>query len=85
MNRTGAQNTCAVFDTSLATNESTLLFKETVTFSTHRGLGVIREPAGGGSHRPDGGKFAFLSGRPYRWLHAQLRPNVGNDPRDVLR
>ena len=76
MNRTGPQNTSAVFDTSLATSESTLLFKETATFSTHRGLGVIREPVSGGSNRPGGGKFAFVSGRPYRWQHAQLRPNV---------
>jgi aminopeptidase N len=76
MNRTSTQSTCAVFDTSLATIESKLLFKETASFSTHRGLGVIRQPADGGSHRSDGGKFAFFSGRPYRWQHAQLRPNV---------
>ena len=76
MNRTGAQNTCAVFDTSLATDESTLLLKETATFSTHRGVGVIRQPAGGGSHRPDGGNLVFVSGRPYKWQHAQLRANV---------
>ena len=76
MNRTNLQGTCAVFDTSLATRESKLLFKETASFSTHRGIGVIREPAGGGTHRPEGGKFAFVSGRPYRWQHAQLRANV---------
>jgi aminopeptidase N len=76
MSRIGSQSTCAVFDTSLATNESKLLFKETGSFSTHRGIGVIRQPAAGGTHRPEGGKFAFVSGRPYRWQHAQLRTNV---------
>jgi hypothetical protein len=76
MSRLGSQNFCAVFDTSLATSESLLLFKETASFSTHRGLGVVREPSNGGSHRADGGKFAFVSGRPYRWQHAQLRSNV---------
>jgi hypothetical protein len=76
MTRTSTQNYCAVFDTSLATTESKLLLKETASFSTHRGIGVLREPAGGGTHRVDGGKFAFVSGRPYRWNHAQLRTNV---------
>jgi len=76
MSRTGSQNTCAVFDTSLATNESALLFKEVGSFSTHRGIGAIRQPAAGGTHRPEGAKFAFVSGRPYRWQHSQLRTNV---------
>ena len=75
MSRTSTQNTCAVFDTSLATSESTLLFKETTSFATHRGLGVIRAPASGGTHRPDGGRFVFVSGRPYRWNHLALRMN----------
>jgi hypothetical protein len=72
----GTQTYCAVFDTSLATSESTLLFKETASFSTHRGLGAIRIPVGGGTDREDGGRFAFLSGRPYRWNHDALRANV---------
>jgi aminopeptidase N len=76
MDRIGTQNTCAVFDTALATAESRLLFKETASFSTHRGLGVWRKPVSGGTHRADGGQFAFLSGRPYRWNHDQLRANV---------
>ena len=70
------QTYCAVFDTSLATSESTLLLKETSSFSTHRGLGVWREPAAGGTHRSDGAQFVFLSGRPYRWDHDELRSNV---------
>ncbi len=76
MEPVGAQNSCAVFDTAFATEESELLFKETLTFSTHRGLGVRREPATGGTHRSDGAQFVFLSGRPYRWNHDQLRANV---------
>jgi hypothetical protein len=76
MTRTGTQSYCAVFDTSLTTSESTLLLKETSSFSIHRGLGVWREPAAGGTHRSDGAQFVFLSGRPYRWDHDQLRANV---------
>lgn len=76
MDRIGLQNTCAVFDTALATSESTLLLKETETFSAERGLGVWRKPVDGGTHRADGAQFVFLSGRPYRWDHTQLRNNV---------
>jgi hypothetical protein len=76
MDRIGTQNTCAVFDTALATDESEILFKETLTFSTRRGLGVWRKPASGGTHRADGAQLVFLSGRPYRWNHDQLRANV---------
>jgi len=76
MEEMGLQNTCAVFDTALATRESEILFKETLTFSTHRGVGVSRKPASGGTHRADGAQFVFLSGRPYRWNHDQLRANV---------
>jgi hypothetical protein len=76
MSRTASQSYCAVFDTALATTESELLFKETVSFSTHRGLGAWRNPAEGGSHRWDGGQFVFISGRPYRYNHDHLRANV---------
>ncbi len=71
----GTQSYCAVFDTSLATGESTLLFKETSSFATHRGLGVWRNPAGGGTNRSVGGQFVFISGRPYRYNHDQMRSN----------
>jgi hypothetical protein len=67
----------AVFDTALATGESELLFKETISFlPEHRGLGVWRDPAEGGSYRSDGGQFVYISGRPYRYDHDQLRANV---------
>ena len=75
MGRTAAQNYCAVFDTSLATPASTLLFKDVTSFSTHRGTGVLHVPPEGGMYRPDGGRFVFLSGHPYRWNHAALRTN----------
>jgi hypothetical protein len=70
------QNYCAVFDTALATPESKLLFKETATFSTHRGLGVWKDPTEGGTHRWDGGQFVFISGRPYSYDHDDMRANV---------
>jgi hypothetical protein len=77
LSRLGTQNTCAVFDTVRAHADSELLFKTTVGFTPERGLGAIRLPAGGAGLRPQGGRFAFLSGRPYRWNHVQLRNNVG--------
>lgn len=76
MSVTGSQSYVSVFDTSLATSESTLLFKETVSFGQDRGLGVWRDPRWSGDINPYGGQFVFLSGRPYRWNRAQLRSNV---------
>ncbi len=76
MEHIGEQNSCAVFDTALATAESGILFKETLTFPTRLGLGVWRNPASGGTCRADGARFVFVSGRPYRWNHDQLRANV---------
>jgi aminopeptidase N len=76
MDRIGTQSICAVFDTSLATSESKLLFKDTISFSTHRGLGVWKKPADGGAYRRGGGQFVFLSGRPYRWDHGDLRTDT---------
>jgi hypothetical protein len=76
MNIQGTQSYCAVFDTSLATAESRLLFKETTAFATHRGLGVWREPVAGGTHRSDGAQFVFMSGRPYRYSHDHMRANM---------
>jgi aminopeptidase N len=76
MDPIGVQNTCAVFDTALATDESEILFEETLSFSEPRGTGAWRRPAAGGTYRADGAQFVFLSGRPYRWNHDQLRANV---------
>jgi len=74
--RLGSQSLCALFDTVLTQPDGQLLFKSTLGFSPQRGLGAIRMPAGGAGLRPQGGRFAFLSGRPYRWDHAALRTDV---------
>jgi hypothetical protein len=76
LSRIGTQNTCVVFDTVRTRADSELLWKTTNGFTPQRGLGVIRMPAGGAGQRLEGGRFAFLSGRPYRWSHTQLRSNV---------
>jgi len=73
---TGEQSYNAVFDTNLTTEESTLLFKETASFNTPRGLGVWRKPAAGGTYRSDGGQFVFISGRPYRYDADVLHTNI---------
>lgn len=74
--RIGTQNLCAVFDTIRTTPESELLFRAGAGFLPSRGIGAVRSPAGGAGLRPRGGRFAFLSGRPYRWDHVQLRNDV---------
>jgi len=73
---TGNQSSNAVFETELNNNQSTLLFKETTSFSEPRGLGVWYNPTAGGSYRQDGGQFVFISGRPYRYGVDQLRVNA---------
>lgn len=72
----GSNSLCAAFDTVRTTPESQLLFRASTGFSPTRGIGAIRMPAAGAGLRPHGGRFAFLSGRPYRWNHTQLRSNV---------
>ncbi len=76
--RLGTQSTCAVFDTVLTSSESQLLWRAASGFTPTRGIGAVRVPAAGAGSRPHGGRFAFLSGRPYRWDHAQLQLNVTN-------
>lgn len=76
MSMTGNQTYNGVFNTDLATSESKLLFKETKSFSTSRGLGVWRKPVNGGTFRVEGGQFVFISGRPYRYNPNQLKANV---------
>jgi hypothetical protein len=72
---TGTQSLNSVFSTTLGPN-STQLFESSIGPGDPHASGVIVEPPGGGSHRPDGGRFAFVSGRPYRMDHADLRSNV---------
>jgi len=74
--RTNVQSLVAVFDTVRTRADTQLLWKTTVGFTPQRGLGVIRMPAGGAGLRSSGGRFAFLSGRPYRWNHSQLAFSV---------
>ena len=76
LSRIGTQSLVAVFDTVRSLPDTELLYKTTTGFSPQRGLGVIRKPAGGAGLRPNGGRFAFLAGRPYRWTSAELRSNV---------
>jgi hypothetical protein len=71
-----AQSRSAVFDTTLTSDELTLLFMETSTFEEPRGLGVLYKPETGGTHRASGGQLVFISGRPERFSHSQLRSNV---------
>ena len=72
----GDQTLNAVFDTTMSGTENTLLFKETVSFSLPRGLGIWHKPIVGGTYRNDGGQFVFVSGRPYRYNSSQLRSNI---------
>jgi len=70
------QNHNSVFNTDLESDESTLLFRETLSFASPRGLGVWYKPVNGGAYRSNGGQFIFLSGRPYRYDINQLKTNM---------
>ncbi len=70
----GTQSWLDAFSTSVGA-ETTLLFTGTIGGGTN-GMGAVNEPAAGGTHRPDGGRLAVISGRPYRYDHASLRSNV---------
>jgi len=76
MSLLASQSLCAVFDTVRTTPESQLLFRVSAGFTPSRGIGAVRAPAGGAGLRPMGGRFAFISGRPYRWNHAQLQSDI---------
>ena len=72
----GTQNLCSVFDSVRTTPESELLYRAAAGFTPSRGIGAVRIPVAGAGSRAHGGRFAFLSGRPYRWNHAQLQAAV---------
>jgi hypothetical protein len=72
LTRTGTQSTNAVFDTVRTQPDTQLLYKTTSGFTPQRGVGVVRLRAGGAGLRANGGRLAFLSGRPYRWTHTLL-------------
>jgi aminopeptidase N len=75
MARYGTQSYNAVFDTSTVGENSTTLFVQLNVFPTARGLGVWNDPPEGGTLRPGGGQFVFISGRPYRYDHASMMSN----------
>jgi len=56
--------------------ESTKLFTDSVLFGGNRITGIVTAPAGGGTFRADGGRFALISGRPYRFQASALSANV---------
>ena len=73
--RLGTQSYVSTFDASVGP-ESHVIYEATQGFNPPRGLGVVAVPPAGGIYNPDGARFAFLSGRPYRWVHEDLRVNV---------
>jgi aminopeptidase N len=79
----GAQSYNDVFSTIVGT-ETTILFRETVSFGGPRVTGAVAIPAGGGTSRPDGGRFALISGRPYRMDATDLQTNVETILADYL-
>ncbi len=74
--RIGVMGNTTAFDVAMVGQESTLLYKAVSGHDPNWGLGVIRQPPAGGTYNPNGAKFMFLSGRPYRWDHTDLRTNI---------
>lgn len=71
----GVQNAVAVFSLPVG-GSSTLLYRAVNGFSPNVGLGVVGGPPSAPLYVANGGKFAFLSGRPYYWNFGQLATNV---------
>lgn len=69
------QNLSPMFSTGVTQPETQLLFRDTST-TPIRGVGAFRAPPGGGFNRTNGGRIAYIAGRPYRWNHTQLKTNV---------
>jgi hypothetical protein len=82
--RTGTQSSCSVFNALLGHPTSTLLYVADIGYNPNAGIGAWRHPAGGGPYNPQGAHFAFLSGRPYRWNHADLAANVERIVRELF-
>jgi cytochrome c1 len=72
LTRTGTQSAVAAFDTVRSQPDTQLLYKTTTGFTPQRGVGFVRLRASGAGLRAAGGRFALLSGRPYRWTHTNL-------------
>jgi len=71
---TGTQSLCATIDSAIVNPETEKLFF--MDIANLPVVGAWRKPAAGGLHRANRANFAFVSGRPYRYNHAQLRGNV---------
>ena len=88
--RIGTQSFTVPFDTAVGAN-TTLLYEADAGFNPNLGMGAVVVPPGGGEFNPDGGRLAFLAGRPYRWNASDLSTNVmrifqqyfGKSPVDV--
>lgn len=74
--RLGSQTFCPLFDMTLTQPDSRLLFRAVQGYNPNRGVGVWRKPMGGGTYRPNGAQLVFLSGRPYRWNHDDLKFDI---------
>src|SRR5690348_16032699 len=74
--RTGTQNLVSVFNQTLTRADADLLYRAEAGFTPDVGIGVLRRPTNGGTYRLNGGRFIFLSGRPYRWNSTNLKTNI---------
>jgi hypothetical protein len=74
ISRLGTQDQVSGFSTTVG-SETTLLYKAVSGHTPNWGIGAIRIPPAGGTYNPQGGRLAFLSGRAYRWNHANLKTN----------
>jgi aminopeptidase N len=74
--RLGTQSYITGYNLTNMGPESLPLYKAVAGHSPNWGLGVMKQPVAGGTYNPTGGRFILLSGRPYRWVHADLRSNM---------
>ncbi|TPW17495.1 MAG: pepN, partial [bacterium] len=74
--RIGTQNLVSVFSQTLTHPDADLLYRAEAGFTPDVGIGVLRRPSAGGTYRLNGGRFLFLSGRPYRWNPTDLKNNI---------
>lgn len=73
--RIGTQSFTVPF--ALAVGPDTdLLYVADAGFNPNLGLGAVVVPPLGGEFDPEGGRLAFLAGRPYRWNAADLGANI---------
>jgi hypothetical protein len=66
----------AVFDTSLVSNSSKVLFADSEASNQTYGVSVWNKPDNGGWYKDNGGQIILLSGRGYRYESAGLMKNM---------